>query len=485
MIHRMYGVVLVALMAVAVIGWGSPGLSQNRGSVNSSLLLLIDASGSMGDEIGSGNSQVKIEAAKQAAIAALGRAATSGSVEVAVLAFSGDCQNPVPRYQDFTRDVDQLTRFIGSLQPGGGTPMADAVRFANRYMEQNGDASASTRMIMLLADGQNDCGDIDQALAALQASGVIFRHETVGFGIEPNSQAAQDLREIATQTGGTYHHAVDANQLADVFMEFVDTFTVIDMLGMFGNSAQRSPRNPQPPAGAGTPPSAPPPPATGQVTDLLGLFEPQPLAANVDDSSAPSGAAICYRQFVNPSGLAGIRDQYAVSEFTCASSCQSLAASPYRTGETAVDDPPGMTCQQQCAYAAGSEPGALFVQGRSISENYCVAAFDSLQPPVTVTHYFCDLSDNKHRVTWQTGTTPTGGFRVYINHFPDRNDEAEFLGETYGNTFDFEYGINFHDDPVVDGLNLWNPFPQAGVSACNKYGICTPVVYGDRGDCGP
>lgn len=26
---------------------------------------------------------------------------------------------------------------------------------------------------------------------------------------------------------------------------------------------------------------------------------------------------------------------------------------------------------------------------------------------------------------------------------------------------------------------------EAGASTCNKYGICTPVVYGDRGDCGP
>ena len=39
-------------------------------------------------------------------VAALGRAAGSGSVEVAVLAFSGDCADPVPRHQDFTTDVD-------------------------------------------------------------------------------------------------------------------------------------------------------------------------------------------------------------------------------------------------------------------------------------------------------------------------------------------------------------------------------------------
>ena len=490
--NRVARATITVALAVAVTGWGPQALSQNRGQVKSSLLLLIDASGSMGNEIGSGNSQVKIEAAKRAAIAALGRAAASGSVEVAVLAFSGDCQNPVPRHQDFTRDVTRLTQFIGSLQPGGGTPMADALLLANRYMDGNGDAGASTRMIMLLADGQNDCGDVGQAMASLKTGGIIFRHETVGFGIAPSSPAAQDLRQIATQTGGAYHHAVDANQLADVFMEFVDTFTVIDMLGMFGRSGtpataanrQGQPKGKQAPGLA----PAPSPPARGQVTDLLGLFRPKPPAPEAEDlppQPAPSGAALCYRQFSNPSGLAGIRDPYDVSEFTCAASCRSLGESPYLTGETQVDDPPGMTCRQQCAYAAGSAFDASFVRGRSISGNHCVAVLDPLQPPVAVTHYYCDYKDNKHQVVWQSRTPPTGGFRVYLNNFPDRNHEAEFLGETRGERFDFEYGINFHDNPVVDGMNLWNPFPQVGVSSCNKYGICTPVVYGDRGDCGP
>ena len=124
--------------------------------------------------------------------------------------------------------------------------MADALLFANRYLERNGDSAATDRMIMLLADGQNDCGDVAQAMASLQASGIIFRHETVGFGITPNSRAAQDLRQVATQTGGTYHHAADARQLADVFMEFVDTLTVIDMLGMFGRGSQGPPASPGP-----------------------------------------------------------------------------------------------------------------------------------------------------------------------------------------------------------------------------------------------
>ena len=275
----------VLLAAAAAIALQPDALAQGQRQVTSSLLLLIDASGSMGDAISGGNPEVKIEAAKRAASAALSRAASSGSVEVALLAFSGDCQNPVPRYQDFTRDVDRLARFIASLQPGGGTPMADALLFANRYLASNGSAGAADRMIMLLADGQNDCGDIGQAMAALQASGVIFRHETVGFGITPNSPAAQDLRQIATQTGGSYHHAADASQLSDVFMEFVDTLSVIDMLGRFGpgsQGARESPASPTRAAAAPTqgraPRDSPKAAAKGGLSSMIGSIKAKPPA---------------------------------------------------------------------------------------------------------------------------------------------------------------------------------------------------------------
>ena len=288
--------VLLAIVATLVLP--PDALSQGQRRISSSLLLLIDASGSMGDPIGSGNPEVKIEAARRAAAAALGRAAGRGSVEVAVLAFSGDCSNPVPRYQDFTRDVSRLTRFISSLQPGGGTPMADAVLFANRFLARNGSAGAKDRMIMLLADGQNDCGDVGQAMAALKGSGVVFRHETVGFGITPNSAAAQDLRQIATQTGGAYHHAADASQLSDVFMEFVDTLSVIDMLGMFGKGGQVARANPSRagPAAAAQKQGAQQPgtqkqAGKGELSSMIGAVKAKPPAGGRTAAESSKSAA--------------------------------------------------------------------------------------------------------------------------------------------------------------------------------------------------
>ena len=258
-------------------------------TVLNSLLLLIDSSGSMDSEIGDGNPEIKMHAAKDAAIAAVDRALANKATEVAVLAFEGECQNPVSRQLGFTTDIDRLTAFINGLQPGGGTPMAEAVLFANRFMQANRSPAAQSQMIVLLADGDNDCGDVAQAMAELHATGTVFRHETVGFGIAPTSDAARDLRHVATTSGGQYHHATSATQLADVFMEFVDTFTVIDMLGMFGGSApastpggQTSPTGTSPAVAQRPQSDARQDSDSGGVTGMLGMF----TTDDTDDGAA-------------------------------------------------------------------------------------------------------------------------------------------------------------------------------------------------------
>ena len=335
-------------------------------NVGSSLLLLIDASGSMAQPVGGGNSQAKIEAARDAATTALGRAARSGSVEVAVLAFSGDCANPVPRYQDFTTDVDRLSAFIAGPQPGGGTPMADALLFANRFMNRNGKAGARDRMIMLLADGQNDYGDVGQALATLQASGTIFRHETVGFGIMPNSPAAADLRDVATQTGGTYHHAADAAQLADVFMEFVDTFSVIDLLGQFGKNAQPTPRPHPPDADAG-----PQEDDDDGLTSLLGSFKvPQ------GDASLPAPTSY---------GATGDKDHYLAVATSPPTGWRIEPGEPGYFGfgwHTGSGHDAGMAAEAECRRQGGGSACDFNAGGTSMAGG-CVGFAMAKLPPVS------------------------------------------------------------------------------------------------------
>ena len=285
--RRHFATILSVGLVLMLSGYSAPT------NPRSSLLLLIDTSGSMGSEVGGGNSEIKIAAAKSAALAAVEQAAQKRDVEVAVLAFEGDCSLPVSQYHGFTTDFPALSGFINSLQPGGGTPMAEAVLFANRFMKNEGAPSARDQMIVLLADGENSCGDVSDALSELRASGVIFRHETVGFGIQPNSAASQDLQQIATASGGEYHHAADATQLGDLFMEFVNTFTLIDMLGTFGSgspaasTANRTGQAASPTASPSTSQAA-----SGQVTGLIGQFRPRPRAAASDAPPPAAGSNV-------------------------------------------------------------------------------------------------------------------------------------------------------------------------------------------------
>ena len=264
---------LIATLVIVVFVQAIQGQVVAR-RPTSSLVFLVDVSGSMGNVIGNGNPEIKIAAAKEAASAAVRRAVQRGTVEVAVLAFEGACAQPVPRYVDFTTDFGVLDRFISSLRPGGDTPMAPALLFANRFMKNEGASTARDQMIVLLADGENNCGSVADAMAELKSSGVIFRHETIGFGITANSGAARDLRDIATASGGMYHHATNATQLGDLFEEFIDTFTVMDLLGTFRRPGTSG-------SGVGIQPSAAPSQTAGQasssgtaaqLTELLGRF---------------------------------------------------------------------------------------------------------------------------------------------------------------------------------------------------------------------
>lgn len=196
-----------------------------NGTVNASLLLLIDVSGSMAG--------AKLKSAKQAALETIDTSLKKG-VEISILAFSGSCSNPISKRIDFTRDRQRLTNFVNSLSSGGGTPLGNALKIANNYLFKSKSSSSQTQMIILLADGDDNCGNIRSVMANLKSQGIIFRHQTIGLEVNSNSQAAKQLQSIATQSGGVYHHVKDHKQLPNIFKEALGTMEILDMLGTFG-----------------------------------------------------------------------------------------------------------------------------------------------------------------------------------------------------------------------------------------------------------
>ncbi|MDZ4859641.1 MAG: VWA domain-containing protein [Candidatus Hydrogenedentes bacterium] len=205
-------------------GGSQPESGANKNaSYQTSLLLVIDVSGSMQGE--------KLAAAKRSATAALDRVGL-GSTEVAVLTFTGECSSPTIATVGFSTNKAALTQFIGGMRADGGTPLGSALSIAANFMQKNASSKPNARAIILLADGDDTCGNVAQVLAELKQKGLAFRHETVGLGISPGSAAAGDLRRIANETGGQYHYAENHSQLADVFGAAVDAIGIGNLFGL-------------------------------------------------------------------------------------------------------------------------------------------------------------------------------------------------------------------------------------------------------------
>lgn len=179
-------------------------------AVDRSVVLLIDASGSMGND-------GKIEAARSAAqhtVRSLGP-----NVEVALMTYSGGCGSGWRVVQDFTVDRGVMEQAIAGVRPGGGTPMAPAVGAAQAHLERNGRGSAG--QILLLSDGQNSCGGdaaVREAGSRIRSSPIPIQLDGVGLGLEAGGAAETQLGDLVRTAGtGKQYSANSADELYRAF----------------------------------------------------------------------------------------------------------------------------------------------------------------------------------------------------------------------------------------------------------------------------
>jgi Mg-chelatase subunit ChlD len=179
-------------------------------AVDRSVVLLIDASGSMG-------SDGRIESARSAAqhtVRSLGP-----NVEVALITYSGGCGGGWRVVHDFTVDHATMENAIAGVSPGGGTPMAPAVGFAQDHLERNGRGASG--QILLLSDGQNDCGGegaVRDAGARIRSSSIPIQLDGVGLGLESGGTAETQLGDLVRAAGtGKQYSANSAEELYRAF----------------------------------------------------------------------------------------------------------------------------------------------------------------------------------------------------------------------------------------------------------------------------
>lgn len=178
-------------------------------------LLVLDASGSMWGQVGG---QAKIEIAREAAGVMLDT--WDPHAALGLMAYGhrrkGDCADVELLQPVGAFDPDAIRAHIAALQPKGMTPIADSVRQAAAAL-RHAERKAT---VILVSDGEETCSADPCAVGAeLEASGVDFTAHVIGFDLEHNPKAREQLQCLARATGGRYLDARDAGELSSAMKD--------------------------------------------------------------------------------------------------------------------------------------------------------------------------------------------------------------------------------------------------------------------------
>ena len=150
------------------------------------------------------------------------------SDRIGLVVFAAQAYTQVP----LTLDYPFLKRMLREVQMGlieDGTAIGTAIATATARLK---DSEATSKVIILLTDGQNNRGEIDPVTAAEVAEALDVKIYAIGVGGEggtlgglfgPLMQAPEvdeaTLRAVAQKTGGRYFRATDAEALRAIYAE--------------------------------------------------------------------------------------------------------------------------------------------------------------------------------------------------------------------------------------------------------------------------
>lgn len=202
---------MLALAGAASAQETEEGGEGARGAVE----LVLDSSGSMSQD--DANGLTRIEAARDALDTLIGELPEGAPVGLRVY---GDAQTAAERKSSCEEttlvqpvsplDPDELSGRLSDFDPGGKTPIGQALKDAAKDLPDGGE-----QVVVLVSDGLDTCAPPDpcKVAADLAESGVALRVQAIGLRVD--AEARRALQCIADVTGGVYRDAEDAESLAD------------------------------------------------------------------------------------------------------------------------------------------------------------------------------------------------------------------------------------------------------------------------------
>jgi Ca-activated chloride channel family protein len=214
-------ILFIAGVAGLLVSMARPQATIRIPKGQTSVMLAVDVSGSM--------AATDVQPTRIDAAIAAGRSLIDklpANAQVGLVIFNSQAQVLAP----LTQDKGAVKDALGTLAPGGGTAIGDAIQAALAQLaniqDPNGPKSSNAAMIVLLTDGSSNTG-IDPMTAAANAAQARIPVETIGIGQRNQTTMVQGqvvdgvdeqaLQQISSQTGGHYYYAADEGQLSQIY----------------------------------------------------------------------------------------------------------------------------------------------------------------------------------------------------------------------------------------------------------------------------
>ena len=167
------------------------------------MVMVIDKSGSMGGEVGSG--LTKLDLVKDAVLGAVD--VLNPLYTVGMVAFDANAEWTIPPTEAGNRT--EIRTRLDALESGGGTVLYPAIREAYERLVQS---PAAVRHLVILSDGLAEAADYGPLMDAIRTDGITVSTVAVG-----NDADAGLMERLAEEGGGRYWFAEDATQVPRIF----------------------------------------------------------------------------------------------------------------------------------------------------------------------------------------------------------------------------------------------------------------------------
>ncbi|MCX5141454.1 MULTISPECIES: VWA domain-containing protein [unclassified Streptomyces] len=210
----LFALVAGALPALAGPPGAGAAVDAARSDGSGSLVMVLDSSGSMGDDDGTGHT--RMESARTAVGTVVDGLPDGYPTGLRVYGADHPQGCTDTRLVRPVQKLDRaaVKRAVAGVRPRGDTPIGLSLRKAAQDLPEPTGGAIGTRTVLLISDGEDNCGTPQPCEVAEQLGreGIGLRIDTVGFQVK--GAARKQLECIANAGNGRYYDAPDAKALA-------------------------------------------------------------------------------------------------------------------------------------------------------------------------------------------------------------------------------------------------------------------------------